>query len=141
MAGFESAASAVVMSALVLAVVGAVLRLGRWQSYSTGDAEGVTERWHRLKTSPATWTAVFLLLCLGFGGLAILWVSDVTVPGAGMFGVALATLAAAVLGGYLFYGVYTAARSRGRPAAWGVFEAVVMVGFVAIAVITVNLMI
>ncbi|WP_255196919.1 hypothetical protein [Halorarius litoreus] len=141
MVDFAYTASAVLMTVLVLVVVGAVLRFGRWQSYVVGEAESVGERWNRVKSSPATWTAVFLLLSLGFGGLAVLWVSDTSLPGAGMFGVALAALGALVLGGYLFVGVYNAARSRGRPAAWGLFEAVVMVGFAAVVAIMVNLVV
>ena len=140
MVDFAYMASAVLMTAFVLVVVGAVLRFGRWESYAIGEAEGIGERWHRLKSSPATWTAVFLLLSLGFGGLAVLWVSGISVPGAELFGVALAALAGVVLGGYLFVGVYNAARSRGRPAAWGLFEAVVLVGFAVVLAITVNLM-
>jgi hypothetical protein len=141
MADFAYTASAVVMTAFVLAVVGAVLRFGRWHSYSPTEPGELADRWDALTSSPATWMVVFLLLVFAFGGIAVLWVSGTSVPGAGMLGVALAALAALVLGSYLFVGVYQAARSRGRPAAQGVAEGAVLLGLVAVLAIAAKLVV
>lgn len=139
MADFAYTASAVVMTVFVLAVVGAVLRFGRWQSYSPTEPGELADRWRELKSSPTTWMVLFLLLVFAFGGITVLWVSGISVPGAGMFGVALAALAALVLGTYLFVGVYQAARSRGRPAAQGVAEGAALLGFAIVLVIAAKL--
>lgn len=141
MADLAYTASAVVMTAFVLAVVGAVLRFGRWQSYTLTEPGGLIDYWRRLKSSPTAWMAVFLLLVFAFGGITVLWVSGASVPGAGMLGIALAALAAVVLGVYLFVGVYQAARSRGRPAAQGVAEGAALLGFAIVLVIAARLVV
>ena len=139
MAEFAYTASAVVMTAFVLAVVGVVLRFRRWESYSPTEPGALADRWRQVKSSPATWTVLFLLLVFAFGGITVLWVSGISVPGAGLFGVALAALGGLVLGVYLFVGVYQAARSRGRPAAQGVAEGAALLGFAIVLVIAARL--
>lgn len=139
MADIAYTASAVVMTAFVLAVVGAVLRFRRWESYSPTEPGDLVDRWRELKSNPATWTVVFILLVFAFGGITVLWVSGIAVPGAELLGVALAVLAAVVLGVYLFVGVYQAARSRGRPAAQGVAEGAALLGFAVVLAIAAKL--
>lgn len=139
MADLAYTATAVLMTALVLAVVGAVLRFRDWESYASTDGKQLLDRWTAFRSSPAVWTATFLLLVFAFGGAAVLWVSGIQVPGAGMLGIVLAALGGALIVGYLFAGVYSAARSRGRPAAWGVMEGAILVGFAIVLAIAVKL--
>lgn len=141
MADLSYVASAALMTGLVLAVVVAVLRYGHWQSYSPTEPGGGAERLRAVSESPAAWTVGFLLLAVLFGGAAVLYVSDVSVPGADAVGVGLLVAAAAVLGGFLFVGTYDAARSRGRPAAQGVAEGAVMLGLLAVVAIAVRLVV
>lgn len=141
MADIAYTASAVVMTVFVLAVVGAVLRFRRWESYSPTEPGRLADRWRQVKSSPTAWMVVFLLLVFAFGGIAVLWVSGTSVPGAGLLGVALLALGAVVLGAYLFVGVYNAARSRGRPAAQGVAEGAALLGLVIVLAIAAKLVV
>lgn len=141
MADLSYVASGVLMTGFVLAVVVAVLRYGHWQSYSPTEPGDVADSLRAVAASPAAWTAGFLLLVGGFGGAAVLYVSDVSVPGGDALGVGLLVAAAVVLGGFLFVGTYDAARSRGRPAAQGVAEGSVMLGLLAVIAIAVKLIV
>lgn len=136
MAELTYVASALVTAALVLATVFAIFRYGDWRSYVV-SRERPAERLRRLADSPAAWTVTFLLLVLGFGGAAVLYVSDVV--DAATVGLAMILATVLVLGGYVFVGTYTAARSRGRPAAQGVAEAVVLLGFIAVFLVAAKL--
>lgn len=139
MADVSYVASGVLMTGFVLAVVVAVLRYGHWESYSPTEPGDVSDRLRAVAASPAAWMLGFLALVVVFGGAAVLYVSDVTVPGGDVLGVVLLVAAAVVLGGFLFYGTYDAARSRGRPAAQGVAEGAVMLGLLAVLAIAVRL--
>lgn len=139
MAELTYVASALVMTGVVLAVVAAVLRFGDWRSYAIVGAGDPGARLRRVADSPVAWMAAFLVLTLGFGGTAVLYVSGVAIPGAEALGIVLALGAGTVLGGYLFVGTYNAARSRGRPAAQGVAEGVVLLGIFVVVVITAKL--
>lgn len=130
-------ASALVTTAVAAAVVLAAVRLGNWQSYVVGRGGGAVDRLRRLADSPAAWMAAFIALVLGFGGATVLFLSGAV--SAATIGLALGVGAVVVLGGYVFVGFYTAARSRGRPAAQGVAEAVVMLGVIAVFVIAAKL--
>ncbi|WP_255150626.1 hypothetical protein [Halorarius halobius] len=141
MADLAYTATAVLMTAFVLAVVGAVLRFRHWESYAPTDGAGLLDRLDALKSSPAVWGVTFLLLVFAFGGAAVVWVSGMQVPGAGMVGVAMAALGGVVIAGYLFVGVYSSARSRGRPAAWGVAEGAMLVGLAIVLAIAAKLVV
>lgn len=130
-------ASALVTTVVLAAVVVAAVRFGNWQSYVVGRGGTAVDRLGGLADSPAAWMATFVALVLGFGGATVLFVSG-TVDAA-TIGIALVVGTVVVLGGYVFVGFYTAARSRGRPAAQGVAEAVVMLGVIVVFAIAAKL--
>lgn len=139
MADLVYTASALLMSVLLFAVAAAVLRFGNWRSYAAGgdDTPGGTLR--ALAERPVAWMVAFVLLSLGFGGAAVLYVSGSPMVGTETVGVALAVGAFAVIGGYLFVGSYDAARARGRPSAQAVAEGTVLLGFLVVAIIAAKL--
>lgn len=139
MANLVYVASALLTSVFLFAVVTAALRLGDWQSYARGGGSTRGAMLRDLANEPVTWMVSFILLCLGFGGAAVLYVSDTPMVGTETVGAVLAVGAFAVIGGYLFIGSYDAARSRGRPSAQAVAEGSVLLGFLVVALIAVKL--
>lgn len=133
--------SAMVTTLVVLAVVGGVLRSGRWRGYSLGGPDTFWPRLRGAAASPIVWSLLFLTLLLVFGGGTVLFVSGVSVPGAGVAGIGLAAAAVVVFAAGLFIGVYGAARSGGRSAALGVAEGSFLVGLLFVVVIAAKLVV
>jgi hypothetical protein len=104
--------SALVTGALLLTVWVLVTRMENWRSYELSTPNLAGDQ-GSLADSPAAWTAGFLLMTLVAGGGAVLLVSDVELAAAVGGGVAIAGVFGAFLLGYLIYGTYDSARSRG----------------------------
>jgi hypothetical protein len=132
-------ASSVLMGALVLAIVGAILRLREWNDYSPGEGTGGLASLRGLADSPTVWIAAFLLLTVGFGGAAVLYVSGAFPAGALLPALGAATFL--VITGYLFVGAYSSALSRGRPTSQAVFEGTMLIGFLFVLAIAVKLVV
>lgn len=131
-------ASAAVTTVVVLAVFGLVVRMRVWGDYSPTEPPELSARLREAADAPAVWMLGFLLLLVVFGGGTVLFVSGV---GAGALGVALAAAAATVFALALFAGVYSAARSRGRPASQGVAEGSFLVGLLVVLLIAAKLVV
>lgn len=132
--------SAAVTTLFVLAVV---VWAARSRSRNGYDPIGKTTALRLRETArePAVWMASFLLLAFAFGGGAVLYVSDVTVPGRGLLAPGLLTTGVAVFAGAMFVGVYQSARSRGGSAAQGVAEGSFLVGLLVVVAIAAKLVV
>ncbi|KAB1194151.1 hypothetical protein GJR96_12205 [Haloferax sp. MBLA0076] len=104
----------VVLLALVVAITG---RGGRRYSVDSpvGETETRASRVADWADDPTVLSVVFLLLALGFGAIAVLFMGGggISAEMASAAGVALVTATLLVVVGYLFYGTYHTARSRG----------------------------
>jgi hypothetical protein len=104
-------ASALVTGTLLLTVWVLVARMENWRSYELSTPNLGGEQ-GSLADSPAAWTAGFFLMVLVAGGGAVLLVSDVELAAA-VGWTAIAGIFGVFLMGYLLYGTYDSARSRG----------------------------
>lgn len=129
----------------VLLVAGGIVLLSRGRfryspSYANDDADFATTV-VRVAQRPLTWTVSFVVLTLLAGGTTVLAVGgfDVSSGIAGGATVLLAAIGAVVLVGYLFYGTFVVARSRGlhpaQAAAFGSWA----VGLLVLAVVAASL--
>jgi len=130
----------------VLIVGGAVLLLSRSRFRYTptygDDGEDLSSRLAAVARTPVAWTVGFLVLTLLAGGATVLAVGGFDVA-SGVSGGATALLAAvgiAVLVGYVFYGTFAAARSRGLHAAQSVAFGSWAVGLVLLVAVAVSLL-
>ena len=103
----------------VLIIAGIVALLSRGRPHYTprvvDEDDSLAAYLGRVARRPVTWTVAFVLLTLLTAGAAVLAVGGFEVS-AGVAGAAttvLAVVGAVVLVGYLFYGTFVAARSRG----------------------------
>ena len=137
---------------VLLAIVVLVLRIRRWRrgptelrGYTTfrpsreGDAAsaGLTAALR----DPAAWSVGFLLLVLVAvaGTLAAVGAMPVPESVQPLVTTVLLVLAAVVLGGFVFAGVYSSVRSRGYGSAPAAGLGTLVVGFLALLVVVVNL--
>jgi hypothetical protein len=132
-------ASAFVTGALLLTVWVLVARMEDWRSYelstpNLGGGQG------SLADSPAAWTAGFFLMALVAGGGAVLLVSDVEFAAAVDAGVAIAAIFGVLLVGYLVYGTYDSARSRGLHSAQAALLSAWLFGSLILVVIAAKLL-
>jgi len=134
-------ASAAVTTLFVLVVVVWVARTGGRRGYDPLTTPTTARRLREMAGEPVVWMASFLLLVSAFGGGAVLYVSDVTVPGRALLAPALLAAAVAVFAGAMFLGVYQSARSRGGSAAQGVAEGSFLVGLLVVVVIAAKLVV
>jgi heme/copper-type cytochrome/quinol oxidase subunit 4 len=137
--------AAYLVSTLMMALLGAgvvvfVLRGRAWRNYVPQAAYGLAAGAGRprsglakVASSPNTWTVGFLVLAVGV--LGVVWVVS---SGAVSPIVALAVLGVAVIA-YFVAGTYFAVRGNGRSSAQATAAAVIMLGFLVMAVIAVNL--
>ena len=146
MAPLTYVASTVLTGLVVVALVVAVARSREWRAAAatpgdvrTGGTSPVTTL-AAAAQSPLGWTVAFLVLVLGIGGGALAFVTG-AIPSAvsQVAGVALVLVAAAVLGGYLFWGVYHSARYRGIESAQATGTGLWVLGMLLIVAIVVRL--
>jgi hypothetical protein len=141
--------STVVMGLLVVGVFGAVARYGAKRArpgrvLAAEPAEGAEARIARLRAlsrNPTVWTVTFILLAVGLGVGAVAAVGDVGLPdgvSGALFGV-VAGVVGLLLVGYVFYGAYAAARSRGLGNAHGVAAGLGALGLAFLVVIILQL--
>ena len=131
--------STLLTGALVLAVVLVAVRWVDWQVYTSDGPEG-PGMVSRAAGHPTVWIVGFLLLLVVFGGGTVAFVAGILSESlVNAVGLVLGAAAAAVVGGYLFYGVYASARGRGRPSSVAVAEGSTLVGAMFLLVITVKL--
>ena len=144
------------LSALVLfAIVAFVLRARRWRR-GPAELRGMTPTRPSTTTStrsstddlaetlqdPATWTVGFLLLVLVAvaGALAVVGAMPIPESAQGLVGTVLLIVAAIVLGGFVFAGVYSSVRGRGYGSAPATGLSVLIVGLIALVAVLVNLL-
>ncbi len=102
----------------VLIVAGVVALLSRGRPRYAPQVvkdDGLATSLETAARQPVTWTVTFVLLTLLTAGAAVLAVGgfEVSADIAGVATVVLALIGMVVLVGYLFYGTFVAARSRG----------------------------
>jgi len=146
MASLTYIASTVVTGLIVVALAVALARGREWRSAAptpgavrTGGTSAVTTLTETAR-SPLGWTVAFLVLALAIGGGTIAFVTG-AIPTAvsQALGVALVLVAATVMGGYLFWGVYHAVRYRGIGSAQATGTGLWVLGMVLIVAIVVRL--
>ncbi|MFC7153992.1 hypothetical protein ACFQPA_00795 [Halomarina halobia] len=145
MVGVTNIASALLTGLLLVAIVVALLRLRDWRRYTPGTADepgGRLDRGYGLLAAAAsretTWTLGFLLLALGVGAAALLFLAGG--PTGQMAGVAAALLGVLVLCGFLVLGVYRTIRFRGRTSAEAVAVSAWVVGSLFVLAVSINLL-
>lgn len=107
------------------------------RSHESPDGPGVASR---LQNSIGAWIAAFLLLALGVGGGAVLFVSgDLPAGVARAGGVLLGVVLAASLAAYLGWGGYYIARGRGLGNAQAAAVGAWLLGLLFVAAIAVQL--
>lgn len=131
--------SALLTGALLLAVWVLVARMENWRSYELStpelDREGTS-----LADSPAAWTAGFFLLVLVVGGGAVLLVSNASLAAAVGSWTAFAAVFGVLLLGYLLWGTYSSARSRGLHSAHAVLLSLWLFGSLFLIAIAAKLL-
>jgi hypothetical protein len=132
--------SSLLMGILLIAIVVGILRFRQWRrGPDVADGTDLVERTLR---SPATWTAVFVVIAIGLVLGVVAVVSGDSLPLPEDFW-SLMTLFLApfivFLAFYLFAGVYSSARDRGLSSAPAVGLASAVLGFLLVAAIVVKL--
>lgn len=145
-------ASTLLTGVLLLAILGVIGRLRDWQRNAAASGGGgagerapsptTGDRLERALRSPTGWILTFLALVLGFGGGAVLFVSDPSVPGMsqGALQLLLAGAFALVILAYVFLGVYVSARARGQKSAFAAMIGAWVLGLLFIAAISLQLL-
>jgi len=137
------------MGLLVVGVFVAVARYGARRTrpgrvIASEPAEGVealVARLGSLSRNPTVWTVAFIVLAVGLGVGAIAAVGNVGLPdwvSGALFGL-VAAVVGLLLVGYVFYGAYAAARSRGLGNAHGVAAGLGALGLTFLVVIILQL--
>ncbi|WP_254545932.1 hypothetical protein [Halomarina pelagica] len=139
-------ASAFLTGLLLVAIVVALLRLRDWRRYDPASSD---DRGGRLTgaygvlaaaaTRQATWILGFLLLALGVGAAAVLFL--VGGPTGQMAGVAAALLGVLALCLFLVLGIYRTIRFRGRTSAEAFAVSAWVVGALFVLAVSVNLLV
>ena len=135
-------ASTVVTGLFLLAVWVLVGRVENRRRYALEtDGKRLPRRRNDAATESATtWVAAFLLVALAVGGGAVLLVSDAgLLPGSEW--VALGSAFAALVGGFLLWGVYDAVRFRGFGNAFAVLASAWMAGLLLVAAVALKLVV
>ncbi|WP_049902189.1 hypothetical protein [Halococcus agarilyticus] len=146
MAPLTYIASTLVTGLIVVGLVAALARSREWRSAAatpgavrTGGTSAVTTLTETAR-SPLGWTVAFLALVLVIGGGTIAFMTGAIPTAVGQaLGVALVLVAATVMGGYLFWGVYHSARYRGIGSAQATGTGLWVLGMVLIVAIVVRL--
>lgn len=133
-------ASTVVTGLLLLVVWTFVGRIEDWRRYASVPDENRPVRRSDAETTERTtvWVAAFLVIVLSVGGGAVLLVSDPEIL-AGSKLIALGGALAALVGGYLLWGVYDAVRFRGFGNAFAVLASAWAAGLLLVAAVALKL--
>ena len=136
--------STVVMGLFVLGVAAALARGRSWRRHAampTAGSFGVgtheKSAVSRAAESPAAWMAGFLLLVVAVGGGALLYVSGMGLPEGSQaaVGLALAAVAALVVGFFYLHGLYRSAKGWGLPTSGAVAVSAWGLGALLVAVV------
>lgn len=146
MAPLTYIASAVLTGLVVVGLVAALARSREWRSAAptpgavrTGDTSAVTTLTETVR-SPLGWTVAFLGLVLVIGGGVLAFLTGAIPAGVGQaLGVMLVLVAATVMCGYLFWGVYHSVRYRGIESAQATGVGLWVVGMVLLVVVVAQL--
>lgn len=140
----ESLLVSFVLGVALLAVV--VVFLGRgWRDYTPVAGWSRAERRSVLSRgadSPAVWTAAFVVLAVGFGMAAVLYVGGSGIPEgmAAVGGAFLVTAATLVFTLYVFYGTFVSAKNRGLKNSQAALLGAWAIGSLLVVAITVKLL-
>lgn len=140
MADTASLVSALLMGTFLVAVVAALARGRRWRGYAptTGEGRDLQSTLVGATESPLAWVLAFVVLALGFGGGAVLFVTS-SAAVRGTIGLAMGLAFLAITAGYLLYGVYRSLRSRGRPSSEAAAAGAGVLGLLFVAAVALNL--
>ncbi|SFR96720.1 hypothetical protein SAMN05216559_1693 [Halomicrobium zhouii] len=125
--------SALVMATLAVLVLVAIVRSRRWYHYAPApDEHGQVpalagQQRPPLLERPTTWIVGFLALMLGAVGGVFAFVTNPDAPGE-LFSVPVLAVGGLLLGGYLLYGTYSAAKGRGHPSSIAAAETATLAG-------------
>lgn len=132
-----------VLTGLVVVLVVVLTRSREWRSAATTSGKrgaSTVATFTEAARSPLGWTVAFLVVVLGIGGGALAFVTGTLPPAVSrVAGLALVVVAAATMGGYLFWGVYHAARYRGIKSAQATGTGLWVLGLLLIVAIVVRL--
>jgi len=92
-----------------------------------------------IMASPITWFVAFIALVVVALGSAMLFLTETDIPASTFMWVFFGTLIVALVG-FLGYGTYTTARSRGHSSALSIMEGLVVIGALSILGVIVHLM-
>jgi hypothetical protein len=140
MAQAEYLLSTLVTGGLLLGVAVAIGRaIGPGFRFDAGPERPSLSR--RLADDPRVWMLSFLALVLVFGGGAVVFVGGFELPSMAvtLAGAALVGGTLVVLVGYVFYGTYMAARSRGRPSSMAAAQGATALGTLFLVALVVKL--
>lgn len=135
-------ASTLLMGLFLVAVV-AFLRLGDRREYSQtlsrGDS-GLVAALRGATRSETAWIVAFLVVSFAAGLAAVAYVGGLFPAGAAAAGPVLAVVVALLVGGYLLWGAYTTARSRGYQSAAAVMVSTWVLGLLFVTAIAAYLL-
>ena len=138
-------ASTLLMGAMVVLVAIAVLRNRQWYHYSAEPADGTRATWARereeplpLLERPTTWIIGFFGLMLAAVGGVYAFVTSSAAPSALLNGPVLA-VGGLLLGAYLLFGVYSAAKGRGHPSSIAAAETATVLGALFLVAVSAQL--
>lgn len=141
-------ATAFLVSTALMGVLGAVILawIGRqrgWYDYSPGTAivparRAETVRGTDLSDDPRALALAFAVLVVAAVGGVVAYISG-PVEQQATAGVGVALGAGAILAGYLLYGVYLSAMSRGHPRSLAVAESATVAGALFLVAVTAQL--
>lgn len=131
-------ASTLITGLVLLTIIFAITRVRNWQRN-----EPIFKREQSLTTllnTPATWTLVFLVVAIVFTGGAVAYIGGLPLGvDPEIIGLTLIALFGVIVLGFIFLGIYTAARSRGLSSAPAVGISSATLGMLVLAVILVRL--
>lgn len=141
--------STVVMGLLVVGVAASLARGRSWRRRATMSTAGAFTGGSRESSivtraaeSPAAWMAGFVLLAAALGGGALLFASGAELPTGSQqaVGLALAGVAALVVGFFFLHGLYRSAKGWGLPTSGAVAVSALGFGVVIVTVVAVRLL-
>ncbi|WP_266079939.1 hypothetical protein [Haladaptatus caseinilyticus] len=149
MAPVEYVASALVMGFLLTVLGLALVRARDWQRYilpkqpgaNWSDGEAEFELLRAVATNSTVWVLSFILLSLGIGAGAVLFVSGTTVPASLRQNawLSVVSLSIALVAGYIFWGTYQSSRYRGLDSAQATLAALWVWGILFIVAVVLKL--
>ena len=134
-------ASAVLFGIALVALAATLARSRDWRVYAPPSEErGGFDAAEATLQSPTAWLWTFLLLALGVGAAAVLYVADPAgvVRRSAWLAMGLAT--AVLFGGFAFWGTYESARHRGVGSAAAALAGLWLVGGLFVVAVVVKLL-